>query len=297
MALPIRSLVAGAVVLLLAGCAQARPAGGRPPRVTAAALAALVARTGGYYTDQVALDTAEAARTDACMARHGFRYPTSGPATITRDEEWRPDLAERRTHGYGLAPTAAEPAGAADAYLRGLPTADQRRFDRAMSGTARGEIGLWDGERFTYGADGCLAGARAAIYGSAAAATAVFYLPQVVFNDLYQVARRDRGYTGALARWQGCMARSGHRYASPGAARQAFVAEYGRSPDPAAVRPREIAVAVADAGCATEAGLPDTVVRLVTRGLAGLPAAARDQLATAAACRAAAVRRIEGRSG
>jgi hypothetical protein len=39
------------------------------------------------------------------------------------------------------------------------------------------------------------------------------------------------------------------------------------------------------------------VVRLVTRGLAGLPAAARDQLATAAACRAAAVRRIEGRSG
>lgn len=260
------------LVFALAGCGSPRPAS--PPLSPAATQ--LITRTGTYYADQYRLDSAEAARVDACMAAHG--YPARAPATplsaVSRDEEWRPDLPERRQHGYGLNArgvdsTGSEPPGY-DAALFGPPQ-------------ARYAITLRSGREFSFPTEGCLAQARSALYGNPVEAATVTFFPQDLYATLYHQVQADPAYDRVMRAWSACLGSRGYRYASPAQAKQQLVAEHAN-------REREISVAMADAECATQVRLPATVEQLLATYAVRQPADVRAELDRVAGVRDAALR-------
>ncbi|MFI5841867.1 hypothetical protein ACIA8K_19360 [Catenuloplanes sp. NPDC051500] len=276
------------LVMLLAGCAPqpARtPAG---PALTAGA-GDLISRTGTYYQDQDLLQRTENRLADGCLAAAGFTVDTTRPGSA--DEEWRPVLAERQAGGYRLrASQEAEAESPAGRYVRALPAERQDQFLAAMNGDAQQAITLRDGQQFTFPSTGCLAEARTTVFGDPAQAARIDYLAQNYHNTAYLAAIAQPAYRTALTAWSACMRAEGHDFASPSAAKQSLAAEY--PPDaPATASPHEIAVAVADAGCATRAGVPGTVESLLRDHAAGLDETGIAELNALADLRAQAVAR------
>jgi hypothetical protein len=247
-----------------------------------------VSRTGTYYADGQALDAAESELTSRCMAAHGFRYPAGSPSA-SRDEEWRPDLSERRRRGYGLQDASSSQQRDNDRYVRGLPPARQADYTTALFGKPadHASITLPDGTQPVFTTRGCLADSRTRIYGSPADAALVSYLPQLEYITAYTAVRRSPRYTSTLRRWSACMARHGDRYSSPGDAKRQLSAQY-RTDRPAVAHRHEIAVAVADARCAAAVGLPAVVEAMLRDHAASLPPAQRAELHAVAIARIAA---------
>src|SRR5215831_694335 len=296
------SACAVALAVSLTGCVHARPVsqarGGRAaPAALSAGAAALITMSGSYYADEQALNTAESVLTHKCMVAHGFRYQIPAASDPQgQDEEWRPDLAARRVYGYGLRPGSSPPQAerAADTYVRSLPPARQARYHRILFGDTahQSAIVLPGGQEFTFATQGCIAESRTRIYGSAAAAMRIFYLPQDFFIMLYPKAVRSASYRPTLAAWSTCMSQHGYHYSSPDVARQQVAARY-RTLAPQAAQRHEIAVAVQDGMCADKVRMTAIFTSLLGHYAQQMPTAYRRQLNGVAAAREAAIQRTK----
>jgi hypothetical protein len=268
-----------ALVLTLAGCLPGQPASAPTSTPALSQTAAdLIAKTGDYYAQEQALSRAETTLTNECLATAGFPLPTSPPTTVSTDEEWRPDLAQREKTGYGLLAEIQQTGTGApdpvDQYVRSLPAARQQRYQLDLFGPATSAASLvLGGKRITYSTQGCVADARTRIYGSDLTATRVFYLPQMYYIGLLTKVETEPAYLRAMREWSTCMGESGYHYTDSHDAKTQLIARYRSNPDARADQRLEIAVAVADARCATRIGLPATTEALLRKGAASLPAA------------------------
>lgn len=297
-----RPAIVVAVLLGLAGCASAQSAGrgddasDKEPALGTAAVA-LLTKDDSYYTDQQHLQTAELKLSDRCMRRQGFRDPAlDAPAQIDRDEDWRPDLEQRRIRGYRLGEADGKPASesSADAYLRTLSARQRERFQRALAGgpSDRAPLTISSGQTFTFPTAGCIAESRGRLYGSPITAARIEFVPQGLYVRLYFKAIEASRYRRAMEVWGDCMRGSGYPFATQAQARAQAAAAHESSSGTAA-RKQEIAVAVADARCAGTARLTQTVQGLLSDFAKDLPAAQAKELEELAALRTDAVRRAD----
>ncbi|MEJ2854197.1 MULTISPECIES: hypothetical protein [unclassified Saccharothrix] len=277
-----------AAVVVLAGCASARPAGGAAAVVLDRAALDLVAGTGTVAADDRLLRSAEDELIRRCMTAAGWPEqpePPAGPSVDSHDDERHPDREKRSVIGYGFH----------DAY-RGaspVPEPEPPAKQLALLGThaARSHIDLPSGRRFDFSTDGCLAEARAALYGTPERAARSFYTVQDAALALAPRIPADPDYRRGLDAWSTCMAERGHHHPTPTAARTAMSDRYRAEGVSPALREQEVALAVADADCALTAGLPQLGETVVERLVAGLPEADRAVLAEASRIRTEAVRR------
>lgn len=297
-----RPAIVAAMLFGLAGCAFAQSAGrgddaaADKPALGAAAVA-LLTKDDPYYADQQILQAAEFKLSDRCMRQQGFRDPAvDAPAQIDRDEDWRPDLQQRRIRGYRLGEADDKPASesSADAYLQTLSARQRERFHRALAGgpTDRAPLALSSGQTFTFPTAGCIAESRGQLYGSPTTAARIEFIPQGHYVGLYFRAIEDTRYHRAIKVWGGCMRSRGYPFATQKQARAQAAAAHESSSATAAAK-QEIAIAVADAQCAGTAGLTQTVQGLLRGYAKGLPAAQAKELEELAAMRTEAVRRAE----
>ncbi|MEV5971417.1 hypothetical protein [Streptomyces sp. NPDC051921] len=191
----------------------------------------------------------------------------AGPPAATADRQQQDQLLKAAEHhlvveclgAQGLALTTASRARA---------PAEDRRLQAALFGKGPRELSLTlaSGLTVTANSDGCVAGARAHLYGDQTR----WFRAQVTVDNLRAEAqarmKADPAHRAALDRWTRCAAPAG----GP---------REGR-PDPA----------VADR-CARESGLADVRARLEPAELATVRTLHRDQVATYEQLRAHALRR------
>ncbi|MFF8601193.1 hypothetical protein ACF065_34210 [Streptomyces sp. NPDC015232] len=221
-----RALLAAAVALVLAGCADASPRPAGPARPAAPP---------GRQDEDRLLKAAERRLVADCLDAQGLTLP-----------------ATTRTHA-----PAPGPAARADTRLQ---TALFGRDPRELSLT------LATGLTVTANSDGCLAAARAELYGDQHR----WFRAQVTVDNLRAEAQArmkdDPAHRAALDRWTRCAAPSG----GPRTGR----------PDP-----------VVAERCTRESGLADVRARLEPAELATVRTLHRDQVATYEQLRARALRR------
>jgi hypothetical protein len=222
---------------------------------------------GATAAERLRLPYAMEVLTKRCMNRAGFSYWTGArpdpeesraPGYVGDDTGWAAE------HGYGSRiqdrADRARRANPNGNYRAGLSPQRRESYDRALDG-GRGaavltaEIPTPAGTgRISKRLGGCSAEAEKKLYGDPAA---WFRAEKAVTNlqPLY-VPRitRDGRFTAALAKWARCMARAGHPYPDPPAARDAVArTAAGLTPDRAFAAERR--VAVAEARCARESAL------------------------------------------
>ncbi|HWC81798.1 MAG TPA: hypothetical protein VG756_17760 [Pseudonocardiaceae bacterium] len=299
-----------ALVLTLAGCSSERPASGPTGPATVSLTPAaddLIARTGDYYVQQQSLQSAEDTLTDSCIDAAGFTLPASTPSPVSRDEEWRPDPAERSRNGYGLLAEAQDQASGTaapdptDEYIRTLPVVRQQEYHAALFGPANtnGTLAL-GGQSFTFATRGCVAQARTRIYGNDTVATRVYYLPQIYYVQLLTKVHTESAYAIAMTGWSACMRQSGYSYSNPQDAKSQLLSRYrtdSGAAATAATQKLEITIAVADGQCANRVGLGSTTEALLRAAAAALPAADRTALNQVAATRTTSAQRATTLTG
>lgn len=242
----------------------------------------LVTHTGSFRAGQHALDAAEHRITGECMAENGFPYPVEArPVDARTDEERAIDLDSRRTSGYGLYDSWARTRSAdgpdfpskLDGYVARLPEHDRAVYRRALFGDEQEyrAIRLPDGSTTSFPAQGCVARARAGLFGDVVAWARVAYLPQTFNNIVTKRVTDDPDYAAAMGEWRGCMAARGYRFATPDDAAEQVSAGYRREGYTQTSRAHEIAVAVADGECARESRVPSRVLELKKKYLLRLP--------------------------
>lgn len=279
------AVLAGVLVLGVVGCARAQPA--TPTRHVSATLSGpaldLAVRAGTYRADQRLLSWAEKELTRRCMAAQGWDYPV--PATTLGeldDDMWRPDLDVRRQIGYGFAVTGPSDGGS---YPAGLPEASRDEYLLALTGDPEQQatLRLFSGPRFTFGTTGCIAESRERLYGDVTDAARAAYVPQEVYNAVYERVVDAGATRAAVGRWANCMADRGFPYSSPASARAAVADGQPRK--------SEKEVAVADGECVFAVGLPDVIDRIGRSCVQALPAELRRDLNLATQLRADALER------
>ncbi|MFV2109823.1 hypothetical protein [Micromonospora sp. LOL_015] len=213
----------------------------------------------------------EACLRDAGIDRFPAQLPAEYPGPVVVPPQQSPTLAEANANGYGI--RAAETADRADTETEtGATTerftwpspADEHRYLEALTGAADGETLTDDAGNPTLG--GCVGEARSAVYGQVAAPPS----PVTVIDEAARASyAADPTVTSATAAWSGCLQQDGQPpLLDPADARrfaQFFHHPVGERPGgpvpeggpwPAEVaREKEIALAVADAGCADQTGL------------------------------------------
>lgn len=170
---------------------------------------------------------------------------------------------------------------------------------RALSGDPgrRATLRLFSGPKFTFGTTGCIAESRIRLYGDVMDAARAAYVPQEVYNAVYEQIAADEATQEAVGRWAGCMAGRGFPYDSPTKARAAMGRAY-EEPGPVERKRRlERDVAVADGECVAAAGLPDVVDRVGRRCVRALPAELRRDLTIATRLRSDALERAHDLMG
>jgi hypothetical protein len=292
------ALVCLVAVLTLAGCTK-QPASGKAEVVLDATALDAAARTGSYVEDEKRLDRAERVLTQRCMSARGFPYSDTQSNTVAaHDDEWHPDLESRRRAGYGLIIGYTPDAGQSlrsdsDREVSRWPADQQAAYQQALMGTdeKRAWIDLRGGHRFTFPTDGCIAESRGQLYGTPHIAARVFYVLQDIARRIDQQVRADPTYMAAIPVWADCIQRHGHHYTSPSHAKTELGQTYSRLGATPALREGEIEIAVTDATCAHDAGLPTIGAALAKKYAETLTGDDRADLQTLAASRAAAARR------
>jgi hypothetical protein len=231
------------------------------------------------------------------MAAHGWDYPVHSTEFGALDDDmWRPDLDVRRRIGYGFTVTGPSDGGS---YPPGLPEASRDEYQRALSGDPEQQatLRLFSGPKFTFGTTGCIAESRIGLYGDVIDAARVAYVPQEVYNAVYEQVVNDDATRTAVREWAGCMAGRGFPYSSPASARAA-VGAADDGPAPVGQKRRlEIEVAVADGECVFAVGLPDVVDRIGRRCVQGLAPELRQDLNLATQLRTEALERAHNLMG
>src|SRR5690606_31617350 len=138
------------------------PAGtetGEEPTLSSAAVD-LATASGGYPDRARVLRAAEEQLVEQCMRDRGQVYWPVVPALLPgSDEERIVDLPTRQAEGYGLASDDRPPSVG--------PSEGQPEFQRALFGDDQRheELSLPNGTILSYPTSGCVADARAAIFG------------------------------------------------------------------------------------------------------------------------------------
>jgi hypothetical protein len=282
--IPWYGLVGGVLVgmLVLAGCRAVDPAGTAPdPERLSMGSAAfdLLTHSGGYHHRQHTLSVAEESLVRRCMTAKGLVYEPLTPAPARSDEERALGLDRRRTEGYGLYESlTADPAARerspspVDRYIARLPAQDRADYMLALFGDERQRRGirLYRSGEVTFPASGCVFESQTRLYGDIVTWARITYLPEDLNNVLTAQVTDEPEYADATHAWSTCMAGRGHPHPRPDAARDAIAARYAAEGPGERLRTDEIAVAVADAECARDAGIPALVLTLKHRGLGTL---------------------------
>lgn len=196
-----------------------------------------------------------------CMRDKGFVYQPVPRRPIAEAREFPlvlDDIDWARRHGYGsdLEAMAKENqrTDVNQRYFQSLP-ADRRARALAAANGARLQ-GMTartpDGMEMTRSPEGCQSEADRTLYGDLPA----WFQARTTLTALVPMASERAGAMPELSRavrpWTACMRRAGHDFTSPAAIRAVL-------PVP---RPRETALAVAEATCAQSSGLAATAKRL-----------------------------------
>lgn len=268
------SVVVGLVVLVCgSACApQASTIGDQESGLSADALD-LLTTSGGYPARRRVLDLAEERLVERCMAARGQIYwPITSPPITASDEERTVDLPRRHNEGFGLAGGSKPP--------RAGPNDSRPEFQSALFGDVRHyqELKLPNGNILSYPVSGCVAESRAALYNDVRRWARVDAIPQVLGNKLRAQIKDAPELAEAQSRWVSCMTAAGYHYPSPEAAADDLSNAYQKHGDSAALRRREIAVAVADGECALRVHVPSAELALRRARAYSLPVAQRREL-------------------
>jgi hypothetical protein len=205
--------------------------------------------------EQDALTAADDLLTQRCMAAAGFSYPVAaqpggGAATVQSIEDGGygvPSLAQAESYGYNQpgqnGAGAQTPAGIViPGFLR-----EQNTHGTAWTSAL---LGFVPGARADAPQrEGCLQAADSELYGELAGNPDPDPVPAIVI-EAAQWTQSDPRILIAARAWSACMARGGFDYKSPA---QAAGRNWPSTPTPA-----EIAAAVADVRCKTQANLVNT---------------------------------------
>ncbi|MET8025099.1 hypothetical protein [Streptomyces avermitilis] len=249
---------------VLAGCSLDRAAGQGPAASEPPDVRPLSGAASFSHAEAVRLHDLEEQAIAPCMAARGQRYTPQPRVASARSEETNPYglLGPRKAaaDGYGIVGEYL--------YLRSSPppSGDDSRapaWRRALTGTAKHRVSvrLPDGSRVEYFADGCVARARAEVYGADWDRTE----PVVAALSTRVLAAVEKApdYRAAIRRWSACMAEAGHPAADPQAPRARLNRRLAKAAaDPTSLRAlgrEEIRTATADARCQARAELAETI--------------------------------------
>lgn len=204
-----------------------------------------------------------------CMARHGFRYRPSPPATgdelldfpyVVDDLDWA------RKHGYGgdlLRKAKQQRTSDPNAvYARGLSPKRRDAFTTTLYGssTKAVEVTVPSGGAIRQSRTGCLADAQGRLYGDFREWFRVNALAKNL-PDRGGELRRSPDFRAAVERWSACMRGLGHPYRSPAHIQRAL-GSLTKGASPRRVDAIEVRLATAEARCARSTPLSGTVHRL-----------------------------------
>jgi hypothetical protein len=255
-----RTLLTVVLALTAAGCSLE----GEPGRGSAAFdVRPLSGATASSHADAVRLHDREEAAVAACMSSRGQKYKAQPRIASARGEETNP---------YGL--LTAEKAiqdgyGIVGEYLYRLsapvPAAEPREtaWRQALTGTPahRVSVRMPDGVNLEYSTDGCVARARAELYG--ADWNRVEPVTVGLANRVLGAVEADSGYRAAVRRWSACMTKAGHPAKDLQAPRKGIDSRLRKAASDQenlrALGREEIRTARADADCQVETGLSGSV--------------------------------------
>ncbi|MFE3939784.1 hypothetical protein ACFXPJ_40060, partial [Streptomyces goshikiensis] len=201
-----------------------------------------------------------------CMRDRGFVYEPvpRQPVPDARDFPYVVDDPEwARRHGYGSdldrKREEISTEGVNERYFRSLP--QERRAPAIAAANGSRPDGLSarapDGLKISRSLDGCQSQAERGLYPDLAA----WFQARVTVDSLPPLRGgqviADGEFRGATRKWSACMNAAGYAFQDPAAARAALP-----PPDRPFPREREVAMAVAEAGCARSSGLAETAARL-----------------------------------
>jgi hypothetical protein len=212
----------------------------------------LISESGDFQRARRYLEYVQAVATYACLARVGYRIDVTAivPAPVTEIGE--PDLEQRATLGYQLAPKVATPVVAFDET-----EAASVALDNAMFGGPNDTVPIEaDGGMVGYvRTGGCLGEALESLYGVATEGVGLFNLAMSSRNRSMRFMPESEQAPTAQ-RWSQCMAERGYSYQTSSEARVTLQSEYekvGATPELTNI---EIRTAVDDGECQVVSLLP-----------------------------------------
>ncbi|MCD0452616.1 hypothetical protein LO762_26035 [Actinocorallia sp. API 0066] len=194
-----------------------------------------------------------------CMTKAGFTYvkspsPTGDVAPTMGVEPYGQSVADAKRHGYPKDPVNDRPATETDPGNGGLSASDKAKWHAAYfgDGSSSVEIELPNGESVGTNANGCLAEARATLYGSVELEIRVVNFAGMLPIVAQRQIRVDPALKTLNDAWAACVKAKGlGEFADPEAAR-VKAKEFASQGTPAEARKKEITLAVADAECEAE---------------------------------------------
>ncbi|MFG2126024.1 hypothetical protein [Streptomyces sp. NPDC048710] len=285
------------LLVSLAGCAETRPA--RPGPTVTPVMIDLATRSGRWTADAEQLQLAFDLLDRACLRRAGFAPPRASRLSlpVPEDETAAIGMAERRRVGYGIVGAGTSgtrrPETEPDRYTTALSRQGRQRYGDAQfgPGAPKVTVPLLGRAKAHVPAAGCVAEGRRRLAGGAGVWARLDYLPQQFDDRVSQEAQREPVYASALTTWRSCMRQRGYHHADPEAARTWVRDAYRRRGNAAALRHKEIALAVADGRCAARGHLPTALLRARRARVARLPRVDLTVLRALSDCWLAAVAR------
>lgn len=210
-------------------------------------------------TEEVLLDYAGQLIVHDCMASHGFRMWITPHGRQPEPEQFPyvlDDIGWARRHGYGTdLRRSADAEAAADpnkTYFDSLTAEGRKAAVAALNGTGPGRVEtvLPTGGLIARYDNGCTSQAWRELYGDLAAWYRAVKVAEALPALWQREVTADPVFVSAVARWSGCMRKSGNPFESPAAARASAV-----SPNAVTGGDVEMRTAVAEATCALETGL------------------------------------------
>jgi hypothetical protein len=255
-----RTLLTVLLALTAAGCSLT----GEPGRGSAALdVRPLSGATAFSHAEAVRLHDREEQAVAACMNARGQKYTAQPRTASARSEETNPygllTPEKAAQDGYGIV--------GEHLHRRSTPTPpDEPReaaWKQALTGTPahRVSLRLPDGVSLQYSTDGCVARARAELYG--ADWNSVAPLTTGLANRVIGAVEADPGYRAAVRDWSACMTRAGHPAPDLQAPRESVDSRLRTAATAEDTLRRlgreEIRLAGVDADCQIETGLSEAV--------------------------------------
>ncbi|WP_331768002.1 hypothetical protein [Embleya sp. NBC_00896] len=219
------------------------------------------------------LDEAENRLTARCMNQAGMTYPQVPAPHDDRPmvgllRAAAPLRAETvREHGYPdrwMTRDRIPEKGPVETHADSLPPDVRERFHHLLGGEGGNDVRVALPGNFEVAASssGCVGGARRQLYGSVENYLTVYYLPELVQRRA-SAADEDPDVRLAYAAFARCMAGEGYRTATPAAAVALATTYYPGGRQRAGADEKKLALA--DAGCQTEARLRERLAAAVDR--------------------------------